>query len=278
MRRLAQVLVAATVLLGLSAPPPASADPEPRIVGGTEVKANRYPWMVAIIDAGRRTQFCGGSLVNSRWVVTAAHCLTGRRADGVLVALGANDWRQPVRLAAASRLVSHPGYVDPKVNKASRLTSDIGMIELAEEIPLNDRRIQTIALPQPGTGFASAVASGWGMTTYQGKASVKLLEVPLLNQDLLCTRLYPLLRLTFDPRVQTCAAAPGKDVCKGDSGGPLMAAIAGRMYLVGTVSWGVVCGDQSRPAVYTKVSAFVDWIKGTARTGRWQRDPGIPNP
>merc|ERR1711892_1411866 len=46
-----------------------------RIVGGTETTVNEYPWMTAIVSAAGESQFCGGTLIASQWVLTAAHCM-----------------------------------------------------------------------------------------------------------------------------------------------------------------------------------------------------------
>lgn len=50
---------------------------------------------------------------------------------------------------------------------------------------------------------------------------------------------------------------------QGDSGGPLIYQdrISGRFQLYGITSWGDGCGEKGKPGVYTRVSAFSDWIQ-----------------
>ncbi|RXG54202.1 Histone H2B.3 [Armadillidium vulgare] len=65
----------------------------------------------------------------------------------------------------------------------------------------------------------------------------------------------------FLREVMICAASPGKDSCKGDSGGPLITRLSKNQYMqIGITSFGYGCGDLSKPGVYTKVDEFVPWI------------------
>ena len=46
-----------------------------RIVGGVETEVSEYPWQAGLVDKGSSSIWCGGSLLNSKWVLTAAHCI-----------------------------------------------------------------------------------------------------------------------------------------------------------------------------------------------------------
>ena len=54
-----------------------------RIVGGADATQNSWPWQVMLMHSDSNAPFCGGSLLNNEWVVTAAHCIHGRKSSSV---------------------------------------------------------------------------------------------------------------------------------------------------------------------------------------------------
>lgn len=63
-----------------------------RIIGGEDAKRSEFPWMTALVAAGTRKPYCGGSLINDRFILTAAHCLKGpyRKVNNINILLNAH--------------------------------------------------------------------------------------------------------------------------------------------------------------------------------------------
>lgn len=47
----------------------------PRVVGGDTATPHQFPWQVSLQRSGKH--LCGGSILNDKWVLTAAHCISG---------------------------------------------------------------------------------------------------------------------------------------------------------------------------------------------------------
>ncbi|XP_077983186.1 transmembrane protease serine 9-like [Glandiceps talaboti] len=104
---------------------------------------------------------------------------------------------------------------------------------------------------------------GWGETSTE-TFSETLQEVSLqLFDDTECAKRHS----HSITKNMLCAFPPngqkGKDACKGDSGGPLMAIVEDQWTLIGLVSWGIGCADPNLPGVYTNVLRFKEWIERT---------------
>lgn len=271
-------LAAAFVLL-----PAALAQDEdtPRIIGGQVASPGEWPWQVALINAGGDPywdQFCGGSLIDVRWVVTAAHCVVNSSPGSIQVLAGIHDLDNPE--TGYQRLNIAEIFVHPQYN-ASTHDRDIALLRLSANAVLGPtaggEMVATVPLVAADAGTLAgqqSTISGWGYTgaTYPSRlmeASVPIVthnncnDANSYNGDITANML--------------CAgyADGGVDTCYGDSGGPLV--VDGPSWkLAGITSWGNGCALPNYYGVYTRVSAFVGWIE-TTMGGTSATDPHEPN-
>ncbi|XP_037943012.1 venom protease-like, partial [Teleopsis dalmanni] len=243
-----------------------------RIVGGVEAPNGQWPWMAAIFLHGpKRTEFwCGGSLIGTKYILTAAHCTRDSRqkpfaARQFTVRLGDidlstdNEPSAPVTFAVkevrAHERFSRIGFYN-----------DIAILVLDKPVR-KSKYVIPVCLPKgnrmppkerlPGR---RATVVGWGTTYYGGKESTtqRQAELPIWrNED--CDRSY------FQPINENFVCAGysdgGVDACQGDSGGPLMMRYESHWVQLGVVSFGNKCGEPGYPGVYTRVTQYLDWIR-----------------
>jgi secreted trypsin-like serine protease len=245
----------------------AAPEPDPRIIGGEPADLGEYPFMVALLLEERGgtdfdKQYCGGSLIASRWVLTAAHCVEFlESADQIMVAVNRthlSNSAEGVRVAVRDFYI-HPDY-DGTIG-----TPDVALIELAKPV----RGIETIQLAGAGDDAFEADGTiltviGWGNTSTTGHPNwpdeLRELQVPVVS-DADCDFAYS-GGITVE--IEVCAGDKGVDSCQGDSGGPLFATTTSGDYVqVGVVSWGFKCGKQHFPGVYAEVNSPIirDWIR-----------------
>lgn len=254
---------------------PNITQPRSKIVGGSPAPLGSWPWLVNLqLDGGL---MCGGVLVDSSWVVTAAHCFAGSRSESYWTAVvGEFDITKTdpdEQVLKVNRIIPHPKF-NPKT-----FNNDIALVELTSPVVLSER-VTPVCLPsgmEPPTGSPCLVA-GWGSLYEDGPSADVVMEakVPLLPQSTCKTS----LGKELVTNTMLCAGylSGGIDSCQGDSGGPLIYQdrISGRFQLHGITSWGDGCGEKGKPGVYTRVSAFSDWIQTEIQKSFGSREPTCP--
>jgi len=237
-----------------------------RIVGGEVAEDGEFPWQVSLRQIGSigMTHFCGGSVINENWVMTAGHCCAGQTPAFMHVVAGGiklnnNEGEEEKR--DLDKIIGHPDY------DSNQLTNDICLLKLKSPLEMTDF-IQPIALPAPMSETEAgtiATVTGWGTTNEGGISlpnTLHKVDVPVVSDEE-CNKDYSSSNAPEIAASMICAGLPegGKDSCQGDSGGPFIDAES--KTLIGVVSWGIGCGRAGYPGVYTQVSYFIDWIEET---------------
>jgi len=227
-----------------------------RIISGSPATQGQFPWQVAVTING--ASFCGGSVLNENWVLTAAHCAQGGRTFNL-------------RFGATARTGSQTGIVDMVATESVvhenynslYLTNDIALIKLPTPLTYTNN-IQPVKLPSSGSVVGageSVTVSGWGKTSDLGGVSEQLNYVNLNTiSDAECASVYG--AITINGKVVCCRGNPEQSTCNGDSGGPLVQGST----QVGVVSFVHVDGCASgQPSGYTRTESFLSWISSNTR-------------
>ncbi|KAJ8736118.1 hypothetical protein PYW08_006774 [Mythimna loreyi] len=230
-----------------------------RIVGGSATTIDRYPSIVALLYSFTgitlHLQSCGGTILNNRSVLTAAHCVAGDRTSQWRIRVGSTTASVGGVVHNVNSIIVHPQY-----NRSTK-NNDIAIIRSSSAFSFNNN-VRAGAIPGANYNLADnqvVWAAGWGTTSSGGMPVERLRHVELrtINQAT-CRSNYAARGVTITDNM-LCSGWPtgGRDQCQGDSGGPLYH----NNVVVGVCSFGIGCAQAQFPGVNARVSRFATWIQ-----------------
>ncbi|XP_047238290.1 tissue-type plasminogen activator isoform X2 [Girardinichthys multiradiatus] len=241
-----------------------------RMFGGRYSDITEQPWQAAIniYQARHRKHFyrCGGVLIDSCWVLSAAHCFeTSDKANKLEVVLGRTFRKHNSSSEQIFKVEKY--WIHEKFNNET-FDNDIAILKLETDIGMcavDSPEVHPACLPEHGLmlpDWTECEISGYGKDSefsYEYSERVKRGHVRLWPKEQCIPGVLSGQTVTSN---MLCAGDTRglDDACKGDSGGPLVCQTKNRMTLMGIISWGDGCGQKDKPGVYTRVSHYINWI------------------
>merc|ERR1719264_327012 len=245
-----------------------------RIVGG-EAAPSMIPWQVAMLSGS--FQFCGGTVLDSCTILTAAHCGIN---TGHSIRAGSLDKTNGGQKRGISQVISNTDFP----YNSQTTNNDWVIAKLDSPLTLGGN-VQAACLPSsasylPTTSTeARCFTSGWGTLSSGGSSPNNLhyVRVPAITNSA-CNSQYG--GSITDSML--CAGYPnvgGKDACQGDSGGPYVCNDNGNAVIAGVVSWGIGCAHPNYAGVYSRVTKVLSWIQSNMGScGGSPSPPPSPSP
>ncbi|KAK5617220.1 hypothetical protein CRENBAI_010493 [Crenichthys baileyi] len=237
----------------------------PKIVGGVDASPTSWPWQVSLELFGMH--WCGGSLINKKWVLSAAHCVTWTTPSMWEVSLGRQKLKGGNTKTEVSRKIIKI-IVHPKFNY-STFENDIALLRLSSSVKFTNY-IRPVCLAASGSEFSNGTASwvtGWGNVAegvpLPPPQTLQEVKVPVIGNRQ-CNCLISAQSIT-DNMICAGVLPGGRDSCQGDSGGPMVSKQGSRWIQSGVVSFGNGCALPRLPGVYARVSCYQSWIDSHIR-------------
>ncbi|XP_061135101.1 tissue-type plasminogen activator isoform X1 [Syngnathus typhle] len=243
-----------------------------RMFGGRQSDISEQPWqaVINVYQARLRKHFhrCGGILIDSCWILTAAHCFEPTDKPSKLEVILGRTFRK--ENSSSEQIFKVEKYwIHEKFDNDS-FDNDIALLKLKSDIgvcAVNSPEVLPACLPEPGLvlpDWTECEISGYGKDSeFSAHYSerVKRGFVRLWPRERCVPAVLSGRKVTAN---MLCAGDTRglDDACKGDSGGPLVCRSNDKMTLMGVISWGDGCGQRDKPGVYTRVTRYIDWIHG----------------
>ncbi|XP_070612522.1 ovochymase-1 isoform X1 [Erythrolamprus reginae] len=236
-------------------------------IGGEEACPHCWPWHVSLHFLGDYR--CGGAIINLTWVLTAAHCvkITNNPSYWTVVA-GNHDIilkEAAEQVRKVESITMHPAF------DVASYGSDIALVQLQTPL-IYGAAVRPVCLPRPMEllmSFVLCTVTGWANFQGVGGLATRLqqMHVPLVANDV-CEQNYYFNHpggITPQMLCAGFASLEGHESCQGDSGLLVCQSENKPFILHGLASWGVGCAQPKRPGVYSRVSAFSDWIESVMK-------------
>lgn len=246
----------------------------------------------------RDIHFCSGVFISDNWILSAAHCFSSKTIKryletGMIKAVAGSHMvssrNSNNRNLTIERIFYHGQFVE-----SAKIGFDIALVQLHDKVNFTQKRVvsdmgeqiepfmNAICLPLKDKKYKfneTARIAGWGLSSAKDETSMptKLLTTDILLSKLDdCVKIYSKHLKNARPKEQhdkyddfLCASYKNsRDACQSDSGGPLMEFASGKAVAIGMVSFGIGCATKGVPGLYTRTSAYINWIKDITHNGK----------